>query len=210
MKIVVLSHSPLFTALQSRDVPQGWELIRARSPEALDEHRDARLFIDLDFRADPARIETLARLLPAPVMINAVVHTLGEIGHPFIRINAWPGFLGRNMDELVIPDSTTGSQIDQLYGELGWSYCKSPDIPGMISARILAAIINEAYFTLQEQVSTKDEIDTAMRLGTNYPLGPFEWSELIGLKNITDLLSVLQRTDNRYIISGALNKAAEG
>jgi 3-hydroxybutyryl-CoA dehydrogenase len=209
MKIVVLAHSPLFTELQSRDVPQGWELIRAGSLQALDGHRDARLFVDLDFKADPARIEALASLLPAPVMINAVVHTLGEIGHPFIRINAWPGFLERRVDELVIPDSNAGTQIHQLYGELGWSYCKAPDIPGMISARILASIINEAYFTLEEQVSSKEEIDTAMRLGTNYPLGPFEWSEKIGLGNITDLLSVLQRTDNRYTVSGALNKAAE-
>lgn len=208
MKIVVLAHSPLFAELLSRNVPQGWELIRPGSLEELERHKDASLYMDLDFTPDPARIEILARLLPVPVMVNAVEHTLGNIGRPFIRINAWPGFLERSMHELVIPDSGTETQIRHLYDALGWDYCKAPDIPGMISARILAAIVNEAYFTLQERVSTKEEIDIAMRLGTNYPLGPFEWSEKIGLKKINDLLSVLQQTDDRYAVSAELNKAA--
>jgi 3-hydroxybutyryl-CoA dehydrogenase len=208
MKIVVLAYSPLFAELLSRNVPRGWELIRPGSLQEMEGHKDASLYMDLDFTPDPERIEALARLLPAPVMINAVVHTLGDIGRPFIRINAWPGFLERSIHELVIPDSGTETLIRQLYDALGWAYCKAPDIPGMISARILATIVNEAYFTLQDEVSTKEEIDTAMRLGTNYPLGPFEWSEKIGLKNINDLLSVLQQIDDRYAVSAALKKAA--
>ena len=49
-----------------------------------------------------------------------------------------------------------------------------PDIPGFISARVVSMIINEAYFALEEEVSSKEEIDTAMKLGTNYPYGPFD------------------------------------
>jgi len=51
---------------------------------------------------------------------------------------------------------------------------------------------------LQEQVSTKQEIDIAMKLGTNYPHGPFEWSELIGLQNIYRLLLEMSRDDQKY------------
>jgi 3-hydroxybutyryl-CoA dehydrogenase len=80
----------------------------------------------------------------------------------------------------------------------------------MISARILSTIINEAYFTWEEKVSTKEEIDTAMRLGTNYPLGPFEWSERIGIDRIAGLLWSLSRTNPDYFPSGALIRAAEG
>ena len=65
-------------------------------------------------------------------------------------------------------------------------------------------IVNEAYFTFEAQTSTKDEIDIAMRLGTNYPKGPFEWSREIGLKNIFDLLMHLSRSDKRYRPSGAI------
>ena len=59
-------------------------------------------------------------------------------------------------------------------------------------------IINEAYFTVEDHVSTKAEIDTAMKLGTNYPYGPFEWAELIGTANILALLQKLNTTDSRY------------
>lgn len=59
-------------------------------------------------------------------------------------------------------------------------------------------IINEAYFTLGENVSGKTEIDTAMKLGTNYPFGPFEWSEIIGKEKIYNLLTKLVTEDRRY------------
>jgi 3-hydroxybutyryl-CoA dehydrogenase len=77
----------------------------------------------------------------------------------------------------------------------------------MISGRILATIINEAYYTLQEEVSTRPEIDTAMRLGTNYPLGPFEWCERIGPENIDELLTLLGQTESRYMPASALKMA---
>ena len=59
-------------------------------------------------------------------------------------------------------------------------------------------IINEAYFALGEGVSSKEEIDTAMKLGTNYPMGPFEWGINIGLKNVSGLLSALAEINPRY------------
>ena len=69
-------------------------------------------------------------------------------------------------------------------------------------------IINEAYFALEEGVSTKEEIDTAMKLGTNYPYGPFEWAKKIGLKNIFQLLDKLHKTNLRYEPAALLKKEA--
>ena len=65
-------------------------------------------------------------------------------------------------------------------------------------------IINEAYFALGEGVSTEDEIDLSMKLGTNYPYGPFEWCNKIGLKKVNDLMEKLSKTDNRYAIAPAM------
>jgi 3-hydroxyacyl-CoA dehydrogenase len=65
-------------------------------------------------------------------------------------------------------------------------------------------IINEAYFALGEDVSSKDEIDLAMKLGTNYPYGPFEWCKKIGLKKVYSLLEKLSDTDSRYSIAPAM------
>jgi 3-hydroxybutyryl-CoA dehydrogenase len=69
-------------------------------------------------------------------------------------------------------------------------------------------IINEAYYTLEEKVSTKEQIDVAMKLGTNYPLGPFEWSEKIGINNIYELLRKLSMENDRYTIAPLLRKTA--
>jgi 3-hydroxybutyryl-CoA dehydrogenase len=69
-------------------------------------------------------------------------------------------------------------------------------------------IINEAYFALDEKVSSKEEIDIAMKLGTNYPFGPFEWSNKIGIKKICDLLNVLKEINPRYQPNYLLEKEA--
>jgi 3-hydroxybutyryl-CoA dehydrogenase len=167
------------------------------------------LYIDLDFTPDTTRIQQLSRLLPTPVLINAVVPTLKEIGQPFIRINGWPGFLERSIHEIVSPDDATSGLIRDVYSRLNKPYRLVPDIPGMISGRILAALINEAYHTLQEEVSTKEEIDIAMKLGTNYPMGPFEWSEQIGLGSVHALLTELSKTNIRYAPATRLKKCAE-
>ena len=60
-----------------------------------------------------------------------------------------------------------------------------------IFARILAAIINEAVQLLDEGVATRQDIDTAMRLGTNYPHGPLEWADRIGLANCRATLAAV-------------------
>jgi len=155
-----------------------------------------------------ARIGQLGRLCQ-PVVINSVAHTLREIGRPFVRINAWPGFLKRPCNELAVRHKEEEENIAKLFDKLGWPCRFVADIPGMISARILAMIINEAYYTLQDKVSTRAEIDTAMKLGTNYPFGPFEWGAKIGLQAIDELLTILSRTDSRYAVSGALKAEVE-
>ena len=73
-----------------------------------------------------------------------------------------------------------------------------PDAPGFVSARVISMIINEAFFALEEGVSTPQEIDTAMKLGTAYSYGPFEWSNKIGLQNIVNLLTALSHQNSSY------------
>jgi 3-hydroxybutyryl-CoA dehydrogenase len=52
-----------------------------------------------------------------------------------------------------------------------------------------------------------EEIDTAMKLGTNYPYGPFEWGQRIGLTRIVSLLNVLSMTNARYKPANSLQQA---
>ena len=210
MKIAVITFARKAEEITSSKVfpaAAGLEWVRVETPGEAAQQQDVDLYLDLDFTMDRDRIEVLSRLLPAPVLIHAVVPTLKEIQRPFIRINAWPGFLERSLHELVTPDDATAQRIGEIYKKLEKQYRFVPDIPGMISARILATIINEAYYTLQEEVSTRPEIDTAMKLGTNYPLGPFEWCERIGPENIDELLTLLGKTESRYTPASALKMA---
>ena len=81
--------------------------------------------------------------------------------------------------------STDALRLARAYfGALGHGVLMIPDTPGGIGFRVLALIINEAVSALAEGLASQDDLDTAMKLGANYPLGPLEWSELIGLENL--------------------------
>jgi 3-hydroxybutyryl-CoA dehydrogenase len=87
---------------------------------------------------------------------------------------------------------------------LGWHFQTVPDIPGMIAPRIIAMIINEAYYGLGDGISSKEAIDIAMKLGTNYPMGPFEWCEKLGIDKVYRLLEKLQTIDKRYALAPSM------
>ncbi len=152
---------------------------------------------------DDIKIEDITAFGDKPVFINSTIQTLKELGLPknFSRINGWPTFLNREISEIATVDENL---VKNIFENLGWKYIIVADEPGLVSARIISMIINEAYFALGEEVSSKDEIDIAMKLGTNYPYGPFEWSKKIGLKKVYTLLEKLNKTDSRYSISPAL------
>lgn len=204
MKIAVLANQGLKEEIKSKTLAAHLEFVWLSSISDLLEERDADVYFDMEFDGTPERTGALSQLLPRPVLINSVVLTLAEIGKPFIRINGWPGFIKRPVIEIALANTAQEEEIRKIFFSLEWEFRIVPDTEGMISARIIAMIINEAYYTFYENISTKAEIDTAMKLGTNYPLGPFEWARLIGLPNIHELLSVLGKKDLRYIVSEAL------
>jgi 3-hydroxybutyryl-CoA dehydrogenase len=83
-------------------------------------------------------------------------------------------------------------------------------VPGLVVARTLAVIANEAWETALHGVATPDDIDVAMELGTNYPVGPFAWTRDWGPSTILELLDQLWSTyhDTRYRANRLLRSAA--
>jgi 3-hydroxybutyryl-CoA dehydrogenase len=142
-----------------------------------------------------------------PVLLNSVLVTLKEMNAPanIVRINCWNSFLSRSTWEVA---GTVNGAVKEICAALGKQIIELPDEPGFVSARVVAMIINEAYFALEDKISSKEEIDIAMKLGTNYPYGPFEWSSLIGIKNIYGLLQKLSLHDKRYLPATSLKQAA--
>jgi 3-hydroxybutyryl-CoA dehydrogenase len=74
---------------------------------------------------------------------------------------------------------------------LGKTFVEGKDMPGFIVNRILMPMINEAVYTLSEGIGSVEGIDTAMKLGTNQPMGPLELADFIGLDTCLAIMEVL-------------------
>jgi 3-hydroxybutyryl-CoA dehydrogenase len=138
-----------------------------------------------------------------PVFINSAVAALPT--EQLVGINGWPYFLQKNQWEVA---GNINGRVQTVLEALGKTAIPAPASPGLISARVIAMVINEAYFALADGVSSRADIDTAMKLGTNYPHGPFEWVALLGVRNIYQLLDTLAQTDDRCTPAPLLQKEA--
>ncbi len=85
----------------------------------------------------------------------------------------------------------TFHQAQNFISRLGKTMVVSQDIPGFIVNRILMPMINEAIFTLYEGIASAQDIDAAMKLGTNQPMGPLALADLIGLDTCLSIMRVL-------------------
>jgi 3-hydroxybutyryl-CoA dehydrogenase len=80
-----------------------------------------------------------------------------------------------------------------------------------VSLRVISCIVNEAFLALSEGVATAEDIDRAMKLGANYPKGPFEWVEEIGAHSIVETLDSLRAAyGDAYLAAPALRERATG
>ncbi|MET9441339.1 3-hydroxyacyl-CoA dehydrogenase [Streptomyces sp. NPDC006610] len=104
----------------------------------------------------------------------------------------------------------TLAEATGLFQALGKKVSVIGDVPGMIVARTVARIVDLAHDAVAKGVATEEDIDTAMRLGVNYPLGPFEWSRRLGRGWAYSLLDDLHLRDpsGRYAPSLALYRHA--
>lgn len=205
MKIAVITNELLKEELLNQGLQGSAEIAWISSPA---EAGGAGICIDLLFLPGMDRINALQELNADIVIVNAVTATLNELPPNFVRLNGWRSFLKRNIAETVAANDTTKATTEKVLACFGKLVEWVPDLPGFVTARVVSMIINEAYFTLEEKVSSKEEIDTAMKLGTNYPYGPFEWSKLIGLKNIDALLSKMAEANPRYSPAALLHQEA--
>jgi 3-hydroxybutyryl-CoA dehydrogenase len=112
---------------------------------------------------------------------------------------------------LQTSDSTYNSILN-LSKEIG----KTPitakfDYPAFIVNRILVPMINEAVFVLMEGISTVEEIDLSMKLGTNHPMGPLELADFVGLDTVLSICKILHAElgDDKYRPCPLLTKYVE-
>ncbi|MFC0418109.1 3-hydroxyacyl-CoA dehydrogenase [Cytobacillus solani] len=85
----------------------------------------------------------------------------------------------------------TVSSIKRAAEQMGKETVVINEFPGFVTSRISALVGNEAFYMLQEGVGTPEEIDKAIKLGLNYPMGPFELGDLVGLDTRLNNLNYL-------------------
>ena len=125
-----------------------------------------------------------------------------------VGLSTLSGFIDRPVKELSFLNETSKASFEKLNSELKWDFQEVDDRVGMVSPRVILMIINEASYTLQEGTADISAIDQAMKLGTNYPKGPFEWADEIGVKDVyLTLKAIFEDTgDERYKICPLLKK----
>ena len=115
----------------------------------------------------------------------------------------------------VISGLTTSDETKQTINELtqviGKTGVEVRDSYGFVVNRILIPMINEASFVLGEDVASAEEIDQAMKLGANHPLGPLALGDLIGLDVVLAIMNVLYEgfKDPKYRVSPLIQKYVE-
>jgi len=186
----------LSTAFANTSVTISWILDKEVIPEA-------DLYIDFTYEDVGYFFSFITK---QPVLVNAVIETTDSLPKNAVRFNGWYGFMLNNKIEVASKQTLLIEEIAAILKKIDWKLIQAPDEPGMLSARVVAMIINEAYYGLGDGISSKTAIDTAMKLGTNYPFGPFEWSKLIGLKKVYHLLSKLAETSHRYAVAPAMEE----
>ena len=97
-------------------------------------------------------------------------------------------------------DEETFKAVREVALKLGKTPVNSEDFPAFMVNRVLLPMINEAIYTLYEGVGSVESIDTAMKLGANHPMGPFELADFIGLDVCLSVMQVLYEglADTKY------------
>lgn len=213
MKIALIGEAPKRAEMLSK-ISQG-NIIKEFDNLTIDFIANQELIIDLDFDSDPMnRLEILTKNPDAFLLLGSLRSQLdllnfkGQQNRVF-GFNNMCTFIGRNVMEYNSPVAQEfPSELKSIFSYN--DFLQVSNRIGMVSPRVVCMIINEAYFTLQEGTASKEDIDIGMKLGTAYPMGPFEWANKIGIWEVYSLLLAVKNdtSDERYKICNLLKTEA--
>jgi 3-hydroxybutyryl-CoA dehydrogenase len=100
----------------------------------------------------------------------------------------------QNVVEIVDAEHTSDDALElaqDVFESIGRRVVLVENQPGLFLGRTVGSIVNEAVYVVQENIASPDDVDLAMRLGTNYPQGPIQWGKEIGGDRIVRILQRL-------------------
>jgi 3-hydroxybutyryl-CoA dehydrogenase len=130
-----------------------------------------------------------------------------------VHFQAFPRLDTATVVELAPTPATTSADAEAAetyFRSMGKHVEWVGEAPGLVLGRIICQIVNEAHFAVGQGVATAEDVDVAMRLGFNWPRGPFEWSEAIGPARVVRVLDELRSElgAERYRVAPLLRRAA--
>ncbi|NBB52818.1 3-hydroxyacyl-CoA dehydrogenase, partial [Rhizobium sp. CRIBSB] len=136
-----------------------------------------------------------------------------EAGGPVVVVDLVMDEGGATARSAAVSPGVTSAQcaaIGAAFAALGQTIHFIDDVPGLILGRTLAMIANEAADALQQGVATASDLDLAMVMGANYPLGPLAWADRLRAGRMVSILEALAEDcpDGRYRPSPRLRRAA--
>ena len=181
--------------------------------------RTAGEIADVAFCCESAQSYLFFTGLDLPVFAEASCNSLLEnleYEHDVPRdaclfgICSLPTFLNRPLLEVSLYHESRRAKLAETCAALGTDFRVVEDRVGLVTPRVICMIINEACYTLQEGTASIQDIDLAMKLGTGYPRGPFEWANAIGINRVLAVLEALwdDTHDERYKICPLLKRQA--
>lgn len=211
MHIVVLSGPEMAAEFQQK-FPEGKEGISytfLQSHSLQDEQlRPSDIVFDFLLHAQPERLnlyapEQVVFCHAVTVQLAALVKDADlEQTCTLIGFNGLPTLFNREVLEVSLLNAHDEPKLKEVCQALDTAYLLVEDRVGMVTPRMVCMIINEACYTLQEQTATINDIEQGMKLGTNYPKGPFEWANQIGVANVYHVLQAVYEDtkEERYKI----------
>ena len=169
----------------------GADLVIESAPERID--IKLHLFAEIDRHAPPtAIIGTNTSALSITEMAGSL-RTPGRVAgmHFFNPVHKMK--LVEIVRALETSADTLGT-IEAVARQMGKETVLVREAPGFITTRVNASIGNEAFYMLMEGVASAVDIDKALKLGLNHPMGPFELVDLVGLDTRLSILEYLHRT----------------
>lgn len=177
----------------------------------------ADVILDFMTPVDATYGQVYPKELSCPVFFDTSITRLADvlIHLPWLRNQSFgfcglPTLINRDLLEVSVPSGGHVSKLEEVCKKMGTAFRVVSDQAGMVTPRIICMIINEAFFTLEEGTASRADIDLAMKLGTNYPWGPFEWADRMGLSKVVQVLTASHRDsgDERYKVCPLLLREA--
>ncbi len=140
------------------------------------------------------------------------IQSIGEgLSRPLIGMHFFNPAPVMKLVEVIATDQTPQDMVDCIMSvarDIGKTPVEIREAPGFIVNRVLIPMINEAISIYAEGVASVEDIDTAMKLGANHPMGPLALGDLIGLDVVLAILNVMLKEtgDNRYLPQALLKK----